>query len=84
MLSSWTGTRLPCCLPPTRNGAGILIYGLFAAQSPAHRLQETPYDVPCKTRGQDSLLPFLWGSCIPTICRFSPALSGIENVPGLH
>src|ERR1019366_1965101 len=24
--------RLPCCLPPTRNGVGILIYGLFAAQ----------------------------------------------------
>src|SRR6202521_2898438 len=26
--------RLPCCLPPTRNEVGILIYGLFAAQSP--------------------------------------------------
>src|SRR6266478_4728336 len=31
---------------------------------PAHRclsstLQETPHDVPCKTRGQDALLPFL-------------------------
>src|SRR5260370_25979303 len=24
--------RLPCCLPPTRNGVGTLIYGLFAAQ----------------------------------------------------
>src|SRR6266849_94453 len=24
--------RLPCCLPPTRNGVGLLIYGLFAAQ----------------------------------------------------
>src|SRR5580692_10183472 len=24
--------RLPYCLPPTRNGVGILIYGLFAAQ----------------------------------------------------
>src|SRR5713226_2436847 len=23
---------LPCCLPPTRNEVGILIYGLFAAQ----------------------------------------------------
>src|SRR6266852_6780147 len=23
---------LPCCLPPSRNGVGILIYGLFAAQ----------------------------------------------------
>ncbi|HEX4662964.1 MAG TPA: hypothetical protein VH196_01155 [Terriglobales bacterium] len=25
-------TWLPCCLPPTRNEVGILIYGLFAAQ----------------------------------------------------
>src|SRR5882724_4019183 len=23
---------LPCCLPPTRNEVGVLIYGLFAAQ----------------------------------------------------
>src|SRR5262249_32040848 len=49
---------LPCCLTPTRNEVGILIYGLFAAQSPAHRclwstLRETPRDVSCKTRGQD-------------------------------
>src|SRR6266571_8266443 len=51
-------TWLPCCLPPTRNGVGILIYGLFAAQSPRppmplSTLQETPRDVPCKTQGQD-------------------------------
>src|ERR1035437_2855622 len=50
--------RLPYCLPPTRNGIGILIYGLFAAQSPRppvplSTLQETPRDVPGKTRGQD-------------------------------
>src|ERR1039457_4357812 len=50
--------RLPYCLPPTRNGVGILIYGLFAAQSPRppmplSTLQETPHDVPRKTRGQD-------------------------------
>src|SRR5260221_8508372 len=49
---------LPCCLPPTRNEVGILIYGLFAAQSPRppmplSTLQETSHDVPCKTRGQD-------------------------------
>src|SRR5271168_1280582 len=49
---------VPCCLPPTRNGVGILIFGLFAAQSPRppmplSTLQETPRDVPCKTRGQD-------------------------------
>src|SRR5258708_526402 len=50
--------RLPYCLPPTLNGVGILIYGLFAAQwprppVPLSTLQETPHDVPCKTRGQD-------------------------------
>jgi hypothetical protein len=44
--------------PPTRNEVGILIYGLFAGQSPRppiplSPLQETPRDVPCKTRGQD-------------------------------
>jgi hypothetical protein len=49
---------LPCCLSPTRNEVGILIYGLFAAQSPRppmplSTLQETSHDVPCKTRGQD-------------------------------
>src|SRR5260370_15202099 len=49
---------LPCCLPLTRNEVGILIYGLFAAQSPRppmplSTLQGTPHDVPCKTRGQD-------------------------------
>src|ERR1022692_1923109 len=49
---------LPCCLPPTRNEVGILIYGLFAAQwprppMPLSTLQKTPCDVPCKTRGQD-------------------------------
>jgi hypothetical protein len=25
-------TRLPCCLPPLRNGVGILIHRLFEAQ----------------------------------------------------
>src|SRR6516225_5511237 len=49
---------LLCCLPPTRNEVGILIYGLFAAQlprppMPLSTLQETPRDVPSKTRGQD-------------------------------
>src|SRR6202022_4306994 len=51
-------TWLPCCLPPTRNEVGILIYGLFAAQwprppMPLSTLRETPHDAPCKTRGQD-------------------------------
>src|SRR2546429_1944277 len=49
---------LPCCLPPTRNEVGILIYGLFAAQGPRppmplSTLQETPRGVPSKARGQD-------------------------------
>ena len=49
---------LPYCLPPTRNGVGILIRRLFAAQlprppMPLSTLQDTPHDVPCKTRGQD-------------------------------
>ena len=49
---------LLCCLPPTRNEVGILIYGLFAAQwprppMPLSTLQETPRGVPSKTRGQD-------------------------------
>src|SRR6266853_5874176 len=49
---------LPCCLPPTRNELGILIYGLFAAQSPRppmplSTLQAIPRDITCKTRGQD-------------------------------
>jgi hypothetical protein len=47
---------LSCCLPPTRNEVGILIYGLFAARlprppMPLSTLQETPRDVPRKTRG---------------------------------
>src|SRR6266851_4289866 len=51
-------TRPPYCLPPTRSGVGILIYGLFAAQlprppMPLSTLQETPHAVPCKTQDQD-------------------------------
>src|SRR6266436_4836230 len=49
---------LLCCLPPTRNEVGILIYGLFAAQwprppMPLSTLQAAPRGVACKTRGQD-------------------------------
>src|SRR6202022_1347796 len=51
-------TWLPFCLPPTRNEVGILIYGLFAAQSPRppiplSTLQTAPRGIACKTRGQD-------------------------------
>jgi hypothetical protein len=49
---------LPCGLPPTLNEVGVLIYGLFAAQSPRppmplSTLQASPRDDACKTRGQD-------------------------------
>src|SRR6267154_3845995 len=55
---------LPCCLPPTRNELGILIYGLFAAQSPRppmplSTLQAIPRDITCKTRGQDGFATLL-------------------------
>src|SRR5215469_12553164 len=55
---------LPCCLPPTRNGVGILIHGLFAAQSPRppiplSTLQAAPRGVACKTRGQDGFAGLL-------------------------
>jgi hypothetical protein len=57
----------PCCLPPTRNEVGILIYGLFAAQSPRppttlSTLRATPRDVTCKTEGQHGVaVSFLVG-----------------------
>jgi len=51
-------TRLPCCLPPHRNGVGILIFRLFEAQSPGppmplSTLRLAPRDATRKTRGQD-------------------------------
>jgi len=57
---------LPCCLPPTRNEVGILIYGLFAAQSPrppmplvyASRKHLAMSPARLEVR-MDSLLPFL-------------------------
>src|SRR5262250_2635524 len=74
---------LPCCLPPTRNEVGILIYGLFAAQSPRppiplSTLQAAPRGVACKTRGQDGFAGLLSRRALssPTTCRFIPALSG--------
>jgi hypothetical protein len=57
--------RLPCCLPPTRNEVGILIYGLSQLNSPAHRclclrfkkhLAMSPARLEAR---MDSLLPFL-------------------------
>src|SRR5260370_27518138 len=77
---------LLCCLPPTRNEVGILIYGLFAAQSPRppmplSTLQAAPRRVACKTRGQHGfathfpvvlLHPLLHARLsLPTLCRLS-------------
>src|SRR5205823_9858462 len=49
---------LPCCLPPSRKGVGILIYRLFEAQLPRPlvplaTLHNTPHGAPCMPRGQD-------------------------------
>jgi hypothetical protein len=78
---------LPCCLPPTRNEVGILIYGLFAAQSPRppiplSTLQAIPRDIACKTRGQDGFATLLSRRALssPTTCRFIPALSGLPVI----
>src|SRR5262245_56782154 len=53
-------TWLSCCLPPIRNGVGILIHRFFEAQwsgpqIPLSTLQATPHDAACKTRGQDGV-----------------------------
>src|ERR1035437_6030546 len=53
-------TRPPCCLPPTRQGVGILIWRFSKLNHPAHRclrptLRNTPRDVSRKTRGQDGV-----------------------------
>jgi hypothetical protein len=74
-----------CCLPPTRNEVGILIYGLFAAQSPAHRCIYTIYASRNTSRCplQDSRSGWIryFLSCralaSPTTCRFNPAHSGL-------
>src|ERR1035441_7857604 len=53
-------TRLPCCLPPTRQGVGILIWRFSKLNHPAHRclrptLRNSPRDGFRKTRGQDGV-----------------------------
>src|SRR5260370_36427050 len=75
---------LPCCLPPTRNEVGVLIYGLFAAQSPRtpmplSTLQENISRCPLQDSSSGWIRYFL--SCralaSPTTCRFIPAHSGL-------
>ena len=71
--------RLPYCLPPTRQGVGILICRFSKLNHPAHQclrstLRSTPHDGPRKTRGQDGIATsFPAGTFTPTTCRFSPA-----------
>src|ERR1700730_286875 len=74
---------LPCCLPPTRNEVGILIYGLFAAQSPRPPMplvyaSGNTSRCPLQDSRSGWIRYFL--SCralaSPTTCRFIPALSG--------
>src|SRR5215470_19380808 len=78
---------LPCCLPPTRNEVGILIYGLFAAQSPRPpmplpTLQEHISRCPLQDSRSRWIRYFL--SCrdlaSPTTCRFIPALSELPVI----
>src|SRR5580658_8624757 len=75
--------RLPCCLPPTRNEVGILIYGLFAAQWPRPPMplvyaSSDTSRCPLQDSRSGWIRYFL--SCralaSPTTCRFIPALSG--------
>src|SRR5271157_5566815 len=51
-------TRLPCCLPPTRQGGGLLIWRFSKLNHPAHRCLRPKLRNPSregfrKTRGQD-------------------------------
>src|SRR3989442_5405206 len=75
---------LPCCLPPTRNEVGVLIYGLFAAQWPRPPMplvyaSKDTSRCPLQDSRSGWIRYFL--SCralaSPTTCRFIPALSGL-------
>src|SRR5216683_1926522 len=80
-------TRPPYCLPPTRSGVGILIYGLFAAQLPP------PTDASVYASRNTSRCPLqdsrsgwirYFLSCralaSPTTCRFIPAHSSLPVI----
>src|SRR5215467_713017 len=80
---------LPFCLPPTRNEVGILIYGLFAAQSPRPPMPLVyASSATSRCHLQDSRSGWIryFLSCraltSPTTCRFIPALS--ELPVGCH
>jgi hypothetical protein len=77
-------TWLPCCLPPTRNEVGILIYGLFAAQwprPPMPLVYASKDTSPCPLQDSRSGWIRYFLSCralaSPTTCRFNPAHSDL-------
>src|SRR5438477_11547635 len=78
---------LPCCLPPTRNEVGVLIYGLFAAQWPRPPMplvyaSKDTSRCPLQDSRSGWIRYFL--SCralaSPTTCRFIPAHSGLPVI----
>jgi hypothetical protein len=78
---------LPSCLPPTRNEVGILIYGLFAAQSPrppmplVYASRNTSRCPPQDSRsGWTRYFLSCRALASPTTCRFSPAHSVLPVV----
>src|SRR5207245_9087191 len=79
---------LPCCLPPTRNEVGVLIYGLFAAQWPRPPMplvyaSKNTSRCPLQDSRSGWIRYFL--SCralaSPTTCRYIPAPSGLPVEP---
>src|SRR5438067_11771059 len=78
---------LPCCLPPTRNEVGVLIYGLFAAQWPRPPMplvyaSKDTSRCPLQDSRSGWIRYFL--SCralaSPTTCRFIPAHSELPVI----
>jgi len=83
-------TRLPCCLPPTRQGVGILIWRFSKLNHPAHRclgLRFATHLAMCHARLEvrmGSLSPFLWGSCIPYNMPVYPGARRITPIRALE
>ena len=73
--------QLPCCLPPTRQGVGILICGFSKLNHPAHRssgLRFATHLAMCHARLEvrmESLAPFLQGTCTPYNTSVAPKTS---------
>ena len=79
--------KKPCCLPPTRQGVGILIWRFSKLNHPAHRclgLRFATHLAMCHARLEvrmESLSPFLWGSCIPYNMPVYPGARRITPKP---